>query len=82
MRRTSNFLSISEQNLLRTMFLGSRLSSGGVTTDTKISKTVDWIGHIFAGRVVVRIRTEWELFHGVSVLIVGWSPYLDIFLIG
>ena len=30
MRRTSNFLSISVQNLLRTMFLGSRLSSGGV----------------------------------------------------
>ena len=29
MRRTSNFLSISEQNLLRTMFLCSRLSSGG-----------------------------------------------------
>ena len=29
MRRTSNFLSILEQNLLRTMFLGSRLSSGG-----------------------------------------------------
>ena len=30
MGRTLNFLSISEQNLLRTMFLGSRLSSGGV----------------------------------------------------
>ena len=29
MRRTSNFLSISEQNLLKTMFLCSRLSSGG-----------------------------------------------------
>ena len=29
MRLTSNFLSISEQNLLRTMFLCSRLSSGG-----------------------------------------------------
>ena len=29
MRRTSNFLSISEKNLLRIMFLGSRLSSGG-----------------------------------------------------
>ena len=35
MRRTSNFLSISEQNLLRTMFLGSRLSSGGAVTSRK-----------------------------------------------
>ena len=32
MRRTSNFLSISEKNLLRTMFLGSRLSSSGTRT--------------------------------------------------
>ena len=32
MKRTSNFPSISEQNLLRTMFLGSRLSSGGAAS--------------------------------------------------
>ena len=37
MGRTLNFLSILEQNLLRTMFLGSRLSSGGAAVPSNIS---------------------------------------------
>ena len=42
MRQTSYFLSISEQNLLRTMFLGSRLSSGGVVAISP-SSAPEWL---------------------------------------
>ena len=60
MRQKSNFLSISEQNLLRTMFLGSRLSSGGsgamylLTPFYRICRSPDIIAALGMLRLTIR----------------------------